>query len=281
MKLTEYMSITLNEKTCLSVSCRRLCPKERSDLLETERGDLLSQVVRMHRLGLCSTNEKSEFLPSARQKLTDTNFNPLVTEEVYENWVKLFNLNKKNFIALELKKFNDEINSFFKDSYCSKIWNYVKLIRKVSVKWKSKRSFRVPPSTLLREENSSRIRTLFWNYQAELQKFQNEINCLNDSKEFQDAESVRSGNSHVTSRPVSFPPHPIPEGMLSPFKRSRRAAEKGRQAFGTHMVYRETFLVSPDASSAAPYPQELNPSKKSHADGVRVSEPIHSSQREE
>ena len=41
-----------------------------------------------------------------------------------------------------------------------------------------------------------------------IQDLQNEINCMNDSKEFQDAESVRSGNSHVTSRPVSFTPHP-------------------------------------------------------------------------
>ena len=48
-----------------------------------------------------------------------------------------------------------------------------------------------------------------------IQELQNEINCMIDSKEFQDAESLRSGNSHVTSRPVSFPPHPIPEGMLS------------------------------------------------------------------
>ena len=47
-----------------------------------------------------------------------------------------------------------------------------------------------------------------------IQELQNEINCMSDSKEFQDAESARSGNSHVTSRPVSFPPHPIPEGML-------------------------------------------------------------------
>ena len=37
---------------------------------------------------------------------------------------------------------------------------------------------------------------------------------MSDSKEFRDAASIRSGNSHVTSRPVSFPPHPIPEGML-------------------------------------------------------------------
>ena len=47
-----------------------------------------------------------------------------------------------------------------------------------------------------------------------VQELQNEVNCMNDCKDFQDAESVRSGNSHVTSRPVSFPPHPIPEGML-------------------------------------------------------------------
>ena len=48
-----------------------------------------------------------------------------------------------------------------------------------------------------------------------LQELQNEVNCMNDSKDFQDAESVRSGNSHVTSRPVSFPPHPIPGGLIS------------------------------------------------------------------
>ena len=105
---------------------------------------------------------------------------------------------------------------------------------------------------------------------GKIQKLQNEINCMTDSKDFQDAESVRSGNSHVTSRPVSFPPHPIPEGMQS---RSfgMRAAEGGRQAFGTHMVYRETFFANPYASSSAPYPQELNP-WSSH-----MSEPIHSS----
>ena len=37
-----------------------------------------------------------------------------------------------------------------------------------------------------------------------IQEFQNEITCMSDSKEVQDAESIRSGNSHVTSRPVSF-----------------------------------------------------------------------------
>ena len=47
-----------------------------------------------------------------------------------------------------------------------------------------------------------------------VQELQNEVNCMKDSQDFQDAESVRNGNSHVTSRPVSLPPHPIPEGLL-------------------------------------------------------------------
>ena len=49
---------------------------------------------------------------------------------------------------------------------------------------------------------------------GKMQELQNEITCMNDSRDFHDAESVRSGNSHVTSQRVSFTPHPIPEGML-------------------------------------------------------------------
>ena len=49
-----------------------------------------------------------------------------------------------------------------------------------------------------------------------LQELQNEVNCKNDSMDFHDAESVRSGNAHVTNQPMLFPTHPIPEGMLRP-----------------------------------------------------------------
>ena len=69
-----------------------------------------------------------------------------------------------------------------------------------------------------------------------LQELQNEVNCMNDSEDFQDAESVRSGNSHVTvDQCHSFLPHPILEGML------RHSFVSPRRREG-HMVYRETFL---------------------------------------
>ena len=42
-----------------------------------------------------------------------------------------------------------------------------------------------------------------------IQELQNELNCVNHSNDFQDAETVRSGNSHVTSQPGVFPKHPF------------------------------------------------------------------------
>ena len=40
---------------------------------------------------------------------------------------------------------------------------------------------------------------------GKIQELQNETNCMNDSRDFQDAEPVRSGQHHVTSQPVFFP----------------------------------------------------------------------------
>ena len=48
-----------------------------------------------------------------------------------------------------------------------------------------------------------------------IQELQNEVNCMNDSRDFKDAESVRSGLSHVLSQPALLPPYRDPGGMLS------------------------------------------------------------------
>ena len=52
-------------------------------------------------------------------------------------------------------------------------------------------------------------------FTARIQELQNEVNCMNDSRDFKDAESVRSGLSHVTSQPALLPPYRDPGGMLS------------------------------------------------------------------
>ena len=96
---------------------------------------------------------------------------------------------------------------------------------------------------------------------------------MNDSKDFQDAESVRSGNSHVTSQPMLFHAHPIPEGLLRPSFVSPRRKEGLPDIWDTPGISGNVF-ANPQASSTAPYPQDLNQWRKI------IEEPLHMSAAE-
>ena len=91
-----------------------------------------------------------------------------------------------------------------------------------------------------------------------MQELQKEINCMNNSSDFQDAESVRRGHSHVASQPVSFPPHPVPGGMLSRSLGMPSRKNGPPRIWDTHGRLGNVF-ASPTAPSPAPYPQELDP----------------------
>ena len=91
-----------------------------------------------------------------------------------------------------------------------------------------------------------------------LRELQNEVNCMNDSRDFRDAESICSGNSHVTSPPGFFPKHPPFEGLLKPAFISQRQTEEPPNiwdASGKSV----NVCANPHVSSSTPYPQELNP----------------------
>ena len=107
-----------------------------------------------------------------------------------------------------------------------------------------------------------------------LQELQNEVNFMNDSKDLMDAESTCSGNPHVTSPPGLFPRHPPFEGLLKPAFISKRQTEEPPNIWDTSGISGIVF-AHPQASSSAPYPQELNSSWTK-----TVEEPIHMSTAE-
>ena len=95
---------------------------------------------------------------------------------------------------------------------------------------------------------------------AKIQELQNEVNCMNDSKDFKDAESVRSGQHHVSSQPVfSYLIQVLAEckavslGMLS--RNNGPPSIWDTYGFSGNVF----FFGNPTESSSAPYPQESNP----------------------
>ena len=107
-----------------------------------------------------------------------------------------------------------------------------------------------------------------------LRELRNEVNCMSDSKDFRDAESICSGNSHVTSPPGLFPRHPPSEGLLKLAFISQRHTEEPPNIWDTSGTSGNVF-AHPQASSSAPHHQELNSTWKK-----TIEEPIHMSTAE-
>ena len=94
---------------------------------------------------------------------------------------------------------------------------------------------------------------------AKIQEQQNEeVTCMNDSRDFKDAESVRSGLSHVPSQPALLPPFRDPGGMPSRSVGMLSRNDKPPDIWDTHGKS-GNVIVNPTASSSSPYPQGFNP----------------------
>ena len=96
-------------------------------------------------------------------------------------------------------------NAEFHRENCYNNKIFVKFINKILQRWRNCKNSKIPPSTSSPFIEDQKI---IMELPGRLQELQNEVNCMNDSKDFQDAESIRSGNSHVTSQPGLFPEHP-------------------------------------------------------------------------
>ena len=93
---------------------------------------------------------------------------------------------------------------------------------------------------------------------ARIQELQNEVNCVSDSRDFKDAESIRSGNSHVTNQPALLPLSRDPGGMQSRSVGMPSRNDKLPDIWDTHGISGNVF-VNPTSSSSSLYLGGFNP----------------------
>ena len=184
----------------------------------------------------------------------------MIIAQYRENW------SSRTSMQFEPKK-NAEL---YKKNYGDSKWIFVKFINRVLQRSRNHENSKVLSSIRWRDEKLIEDQNTILELSGRVQELQNEVNFMNDSKDFQDAESVRSGNLHVTSQPMLFLTHPIPEGMLRPSFVSPSRREGPPCIWDTHGISGNVF-ANPHASSSALYPQEL------HQWNSSIEEPLHSS----
>ena len=241
---TENKSITPSEKDCLLVSRCRQCPIERGNPLLKQ---VKNKTLNMHCIGLSWTDKGSKSSPTVRRRLENTN-SMLITiesqqEELHRAQVKELHRRGQQLLHKQLLKQNWDLREAHEKS--PKEMEELKKFQSSTFDTVARRRVVEDQDTILE-------------LIGKIQELQNEINCMYDSREFQDAESIRSGHSHVTSQPVSFPPHPIPGGIVSRSIGMPSRREGLPSIWDTHGISGNVF-VNPTASSSAPCPQESNP----------------------
>ena len=220
---------------------------ERGNLWKKSLELLRSGKALVHMLGLCSMNKDERSSQNAARK----------------------------FLITNSKQLEQNKNAKF---YKKELWRQQKDFREVHqqnlTEMEELRKFQSSTFDMIARRKLIEDQNTIMELSGRVQELQNEVNCMNDSKDFQDAESVRSGNSHVTSRPVSFPPHPIPEGLFRPSFVSPSRKEGPPSIWDTHGISGNVF-AHPQASSSAPCPQGLNSTWKK-----TIEEPLHMSTAE-
>ena len=88
-------------------------------------------------------------------------------------------------------------------------------------------------------------------FTTRIQELPNEVSCMNDPRNFKDAESVRSGLSHVPSQPSLLRPH-------RDLGRLPSRNDKPPVFWNTHGISGNVF-ANPPASSSSPHPGGFNP----------------------
>ena len=162
----------------------------------------------MKKSGFSFNDKKSKFSLQSELRY----FKPILIEEVSKNWLKLLILSERKLITL-LQVLNNpnENNHHFKNNDRDLSEAHIKSLHEME---ELKRVQESRINEFLRGrliENQDTINELT----ARLQEQQNEVNCVNDSRDFKDAESVRSGLSHVTNQPASLTSNRDPGGLPS------------------------------------------------------------------
>ena len=168
IKYIERKPITLYEKTCLSVCRRRQCPIERSDPLEIERGRPVEQRSSEAQIRTLLDDQKEQILAECQARISQHEFQAARAEEEQRLLQRQLLQQKLEFREAHQRSLTEmeELRKFQSSAFDTM----------------ARQKFVEDQNTIL--ELSGRV-----------QELQNEVNCMNDSKDFQDAESIRSGNS--------------------------------------------------------------------------------------
>ena len=217
LKHTENKSITPSGEVCLLVSRRRPCPIERGQLvveIVAKSPDRTGQLVveRVQELNLehvqirtLSDRQREQILAACTAEIRRHEF-------------------QADFDRRSIQKLNEVIESqrgemnrslagdgqfrrdqpLLHEELLEQNWNFREAHEKSLKEMEELKKLQISTFDTIARRRVVEDQDSILELTGMIQELQNEIICMNDLRDFQDAESVRSGQSHVSSQPAFF-----------------------------------------------------------------------------
>ena len=234
---TENKSITHSEKACRLVSRRRPCQEWQK--ATTDRGTLLDR-------------QREQILADCQAEIRRREFQANCDRRSIQKLRETIESQREELHRAQAAGLHRRDQQFLHEQIWKQNWDLREAHEKSLNEMEELKRFQGSTFDTIARRRLIEDQDTILELTGKIQEFQNVINCMNDSRDFQDEKSVRSGNSYVTSQPASFPPHPIPGGMLSRSIGMPSRRERPPSIWDTHGIMGNVF-ADPVASSTAPY----------------------------
>ena len=231
VKRTEDNSITSHKEACQSVSCCCLYGLiDQGNRMERDRSNPMSVTARKHRLGLYLRSKERHFYRGLSRK-SQSSRTPSSSSR------RRAPTPTRTTMATEIGISGSSSTKSNRDGRITEIPEFcLRYARKTEAHRGPEHCFGI-----FRQNTRTTKWSELYEPILDAEELQNEVNCMNDSKDFQDAESVRCGNAHVTSPLGLFPRYFHLKDYWSQLS-YRSDKLRSLQISGIHPVHQETFL---------------------------------------
>ena len=131
----------------------------------------------------------------ARQELTGTNFKPLTTEESSLTMGEIVDSQQEELHCARAEEVQQRDHQLLQEQLLQQNLKLRQAHQKSLTEMEELGKFQSSTFDTIARRKLVEDQDIILELTGNIQELQNEINCMNDSKEFQDAESIRSGNS--------------------------------------------------------------------------------------
>ena len=208
--------------------------------------------------GLSLKDKKSKLSLKVEPRFENASSKPILAGEVSRSWVELLSLRREIDHAFASDEQLQRDQQLLQEQLSNQNRDFREAHMKSLDEMEDLKRFQGSTFDTFSRRRLIEEQNTILEFTARIQELQNEVNCLNDSRDLKDAELVRSGQSHVPSQPALLPPFRVPGGMLSRSVGMPSRNDKPPNIWDTHGAS-GNILVNPTASSSAPNLEGFDP----------------------